>query len=272
MGLQQIITYQAQIALDEYNAAHQAQQESDIVTPPETLKESTKSEQKKESVTEPVQTEPVQTEPVQTEPVQTEPVQTEPIINCSGAAKCITGKVTKIIDGDTLYTESYTIRLSLTNTPEKDQLGFLESTQFTAKLCPVGSTITIDQDDLQPYDKYERLVGKVFCGDKVLNSELLDSGYADILTEYCSTSEFSKEPWAQQSGCATINQSVTPQIPKEIPKTSSDENNCDPSYPDVCIPPYPPDLDCKEIPYKKFKVLPSDPHGFDGNKDGIGCQ
>jgi len=50
------------------------------------------------------------------------------------------------------------------------------------------------------------------------------------------------------------------------------ENSCDPSYPDICIPPFPPDLDCGEIRHVNFKVLPPDPHGFDGDKDGIGCE
>lgn len=48
--------------------------------------------------------------------------------------------------------------------------------------------------------------------------------------------------------------------------------SCDPSYPDVCIPPYPPDLDCGEIGYSNFRVVGSDPHGFDGDNDGIGCE
>ncbi len=48
--------------------------------------------------------------------------------------------------------------------------------------------------------------------------------------------------------------------------------NCDPSYPTVCIPPPPPDLDCSQIPYRDFKVLPPDPHGFDGDHDGIGSE
>lgn len=48
--------------------------------------------------------------------------------------------------------------------------------------------------------------------------------------------------------------------------------NCDPAYPTVCIPPPPPDLDCKDIPYRRFKVLPPDPHHFDGDGDGIGCE
>jgi hypothetical protein len=47
--------------------------------------------------------------------------------------------------------------------------------------------------------------------------------------------------------------------------------NCHPSYPTVCIPP-PPDLDCGDIPYRRFQVLPPDPHDFDGDGDGIGCK
>jgi hypothetical protein len=47
---------------------------------------------------------------------------------------------------------------------------------------------------------------------------------------------------------------------------------CDPSYPSVCIPPAPPDLDCGEISYHDFPVVGSDPHGFDADHDGIGCE
>jgi hypothetical protein len=49
-------------------------------------------------------------------------------------------------------------------------------------------------------------------------------------------------------------------------------NACDPSYPDFCIPPPPPDLDCAEIGQQDFTVLPPDPHGFDGDRDGVGCE
>lgn len=52
--------------------------------------------------------------------------------------------------------------------------------------------------------------------------------------------------------------------------------NCHPSYPDVCIPPPPPDLNCGDIPYRNFRVIYTvpdpDPHRFDGNRDGIGCE
>jgi micrococcal nuclease len=47
---------------------------------------------------------------------------------------------------------------------------------------------------------------------------------------------------------------------------------CDDSYADVCIPPYPPDLDCGEITERNFAVTGSDPHGFDREGDGLGCE
>jgi len=118
-----------------------------------------------------------------------------------GKSACIVGIVTKIIDGDTLGVNRYAVRLSLVNTPEKNESGFKESTSFTAKLCPLGSTVTVDQDDKQPYDKYERIVAKVFCSDKNLNAELLYNNHAKILKQYCKKSEFAKEDWAKKYGC-----------------------------------------------------------------------
>jgi hypothetical protein len=48
---------------------------------------------------------------------------------------------------------------------------------------------------------------------------------------------------------------------------------CDRSYsPGLCIPPPPPDLDCGDIPHRSFAVRPPDPHGFDPDHDGIGCE
>ena len=119
-----------------------------------------------------------------------------------GKYKCITDKVKRIIDGDTIELKNYLIiRLSLSDAYEKSKSGGPEATAFTTKLCPVGSFITVDQDDRQPFDIYKRILGKVYCGDKVLNSELLDNGHANILVKYCKTSEFAKEDWATKYGC-----------------------------------------------------------------------
>lgn len=54
--------------------------------------------------------------------------------------------------------------------------------------------------------------------------------------------------------------------------TSLAAGGCDPAYPTVCIAPPPPDLDCKDVPYRNFQVRSPDPHRFDRDKDGIGCE
>jgi len=80
------------------------------------------------------------------------------------------------------------------------------------------------------------------------------------------------EPMQQQVPASTQQQVPAPgfeDVPEMIVES---ENSCDSSYPTVCIPPWPPDLDCGEIRYTNFEVLPDDPHGFDGDKDGIGCE
>ncbi|MGH9977221.1 MAG: hypothetical protein ACRD8Z_15515 [Nitrososphaeraceae archaeon] len=53
---------------------------------------------------------------------------------------------------------------------------------------------------------------------------------------------------------------------------ASPNTECDPSYPDVCISPPPPDLDCGDIPHNNIRVVGSDPHGFDREGDGVGCE
>jgi len=50
------------------------------------------------------------------------------------------------------------------------------------------------------------------------------------------------------------------------------DENCDPSYPEVCIGQPPPDLNFDDVPYDNMIVVGSDPRGFDGDGDGIGCE
>ena len=64
----------------------------------------------------------------------------------------------------------------------------------------------------------------------------------------------------------------------KIPTSESDTNStnstegCDSSYPEICITPYSAKLICADIPFRNFKVLLPDTHGFDSDADGIGCE
>ncbi|MFN2556595.1 MAG: hypothetical protein ABR592_06930 [Nitriliruptorales bacterium] len=48
--------------------------------------------------------------------------------------------------------------------------------------------------------------------------------------------------------------------------------DCDPAYPGPCLPPPPPDLDCVDIIQRVFVVSSPDPHNFDQDGDGLGCE
>jgi hypothetical protein len=64
--------------------------------------------------------------------------------------------------------------------------------------------------------------------------------------------------------------------PPPPPPPPPSGGKCAASYPTVCIPPPPPDLDCGDIAFRNFRVrwdvADPDPHRFDGNRDGVGCE
>ncbi len=107
------------------------------------------------------------------------------------------------------------------------------------------------------------MIGVIICNGINLNEELLDADLGYLDSGFCSIREFSSHSWVQKHGC-TISESQI--IIHEI------QNGCDSSYPDFCIAFPPPDLDCGDISQKRFTVLQPDPHRFDGDKDGIGCE
>ena len=47
---------------------------------------------------------------------------------------------------------------------------------------------------------------------------------------------------------------------------------CDPNYTGACVPPYPPDVNCPQIPARDIRVVGSDPHRLDRDNDGIACE
>ena len=55
---------------------------------------------------------------------------------------------------------------------------------------------------------------------------------------------------------------------------TSAQTSCDTSYPDFCIAPAweVGDLDCVDIGVGWFTVYQPDPHGFDADFDGYGCE
>ncbi len=91
-----------------------------------------------------------------------------------------------------------------------------------------------------------------------------------------STATATQRPMRQPAPSAT-RQVAQPTATRTIstrPPTAParPRSDCDPSYPDACIPPAPPDLDCGDVTVRRFAVRPPDPHNFDADFDGVGCE
>jgi micrococcal nuclease len=110
----------------------------------------------------------------------------------------ISGPVTHVVDGDTLDINDIRIRLSLVNTPEIGEAGFVPAKEFVESLC-LDKDGQVDIDDGQRQGSFGREIGIVYCDGINLNSELMKKGYAAISAEFCEVSEFSAEPWAKSS-------------------------------------------------------------------------
>ena len=104
----------------------------------------------------------------------------------------------------------------------------------------------------------------------------LNIQWKDINGNYKSTSVTENLALNNASGNVVNSVNNTDNINGGIPinpfSPSGNGDACDPSYPDVCIQSPPPDLDCPQIPYDNFDVVGADPHGLDGNNDGVGCE
>jgi hypothetical protein len=84
-------------------------------------------------------------------------------------------------------------------------------------------------------------------------------------------------PTTEPTATNTPTTTATPQPtattrPTTQPTPTRNPPQCAPEYPTVCIPPPPPDLNCPDITYRNFTVLPPDRHHFDNDHDGIGCE
>ncbi len=121
--------------------------------------------------------------------------------DCSGTARCITGFVTKIVDGDTIHVDGVSVRFALSSAPELKGYGGTDSRDFIDTICPVGSDVLVDEDDSQTEGSFGRIIGVVYCNGVNLNSELLDAGLGYLADQFCDSSEFAEDSWAVKHGC-----------------------------------------------------------------------
>lgn len=111
-----------------------------------------------------------------------------------------TAIVAGVVDGDTISLQSgEMVRLVGVNAPEihPEEEGGMEAKEFTASLCPPGTEVGLDVDDLDQTDHYGRTIAVVYVevdGSWVnLNAELLRSGCAEVM--FIPPSEFNPYRW-----------------------------------------------------------------------------
>ena len=121
-------------------------------------------------------------------------------LDCSDEnGKCYSTTISRVIDGDTIKdSDDKSIRFSLASAPELSEPGGIEAKEYIESICPVGSSILIDEDDLQQSGSYDETIAKITCKGINLNQSLLASNHGTIDTTYCNSSEFSEESWASE--------------------------------------------------------------------------
>lgn len=95
------------------------------------------------------------------------------------------GNIIKVYDGDTLTIlhngEKIKVRLYGIDAPESNQNYGKEATSHLLTLCPIGSNATLKIKDK---DKYNRIVGIVFCNGIDVNANQVENGLAWAYKEY----------------------------------------------------------------------------------------
>jgi endonuclease YncB( thermonuclease family) len=203
-------------------------------------------------------------------------------------------RVERVVDGDTIVLAGGArVRFLQIDTPEP---GTAECYSRAAgrdlrRMLPAGAVVTLEADPaLDQVDRYGRLLRYVHRAGRNLNLALVRDGSATVwfyddergryatalLTAGRAARKAHRGLWGacphavwDPSRAATTGPGSG--AATTAPRTAVG-GRCDPSYPTICIPSPPPDLDCADIPYRRFRVRPPDPHHFDGGGDGIGCE
>lgn len=104
-------------------------------------------------------------------------------------------KFSKCVDGDTLKViiedKEYTVRMLSIDTPESVKANTeveyygKESSEYTCKKLTNAKKIELEYDEKSDkFDKYDRLLAWVFVDNKLLQTELVELGYAKVAYLY----------------------------------------------------------------------------------------
>jgi micrococcal nuclease len=203
-------------------------------------------------------------------------------------------QVARISDGDTLTTSTgEKVRFLQIDTPEISPAECYGAEAHKALISLIGkSSVTLESDSASDdQDQFGRKLRYVKVGKMNLNLKLVQIGAATPYFYQGKKGKYAtqllkaaKNAKAKKLGLWKMcpNTKLEPLKPattgsvvvsKASTKATSPNAKCDPNY-QGCIPPYPPDLDCEDIKrmgLAPIRVIGTDVHKFDGDRDGIGC-
>ena len=116
-----------------------------------------------------------------------------------------TGVVERIIDGDTIVIENYSenVRLLGINSPERGEKGFEEAKEFLEGLILEEEVVL----EITGKDKYYRTLAYVHLGNKNVNVELVEEGFANYYF-YSEGKKYSEELLGAWEKCLTRNENL----------------------------------------------------------------
>lgn len=181
--------------------------------------------------------------------------------------------VTRVIDGDTIeLSNNESVRVVGIDTPERGECGFDEAAVNMERLV-LGKRVRLTVTD-EDRDHYGRLLRYVDVGGIDAGLRQIDAALA--MARYDSRDGYgyhARENRYIAADHATPNRACRMPKPAPVmkqPAAPKPGPGCEPGY-DPCVPPYPPDLDCADVD-GPIRVTGSDPHGLDGEGDGIACE
>jgi endonuclease YncB( thermonuclease family) len=177
--------------------------------------------------------------------------------------------VTRVVDGDTLELgNGESVRLVGIDTPELGQCGYDRATAALARLV-AGKQVRLGRSD-EDRDRYGRLLRYVDVGGVDAGLRQIRSGMA--IARYDSRDGYGFHP-REPRYIAADRTSRSFACPKPAPAPQplvGGGGACAPGY-SPCVPPFPPDADCADV-NGPVTVTGPDPHGLDGDGDGVACE
>lgn len=184
-------------------------------------------------------------------------------------------KQASVVDGDTIKVGGQSIRIIGVDTPERGECGFSDASDLTRSLT-AGGVVLVKSPTTDNKDNYDRLLRFVTTskgqdvGKQLIRAGLANARYdsKDGYDTHKFETAYHKLDSTKTHKCPTLDSSHSAS-PK--PKAAAGSGgNCDPNYGGSCVPLSTSDLNCPDIS-GPVTVLGSDPHGFDRDGDGTGC-